>query len=522
MRGEQERYAPSGGGTMQPDAVAEELAETSAHRQIATNREREQEVFRELQRRIHPKDFQHWFQDKVVLQVVEDRLLVGVEKPFLLNWLQKQFRQPILVAAQAVMGPAVVVGFTVDPALQRKVSVPQSPSLPQTPALHSAETAKTANQKPDRRPQKECPPREKERTAPSVARRVRRRFADLADFVMRGENDRNYLPYMAAAQVGRLPGERHNPLFLYGNTGCGKTHLLEGIYRTIRREHGHLRVQYLTAENFTNYFTQAVRKHSGAAFRQRFRTVDVLLLDDVDFFEGKIGTQKELLHTFEELLQKQHQMVLAADRHPRLLTKLLPELASRFASGLTCRVEVPDYETRLEICRRRLEREKADISSEAVRFVARKFRRTVRELQGALNGLITQYEISGRRVDLPTARRVLAEFHDESVPDRNLNAETIEQTVCELFGLSPAQLRSATRKRAVTQPRMLAMFLIRKHTQAAYSEIGSHFGGRHHATVMAAEKRVRHWLRQNESIPLANEQRPLSEVLELLEARLTG
>jgi len=468
----------------------------------------------ELERRIDPKDFQHWFRDKVALRVTENRLIVGVGRQFLLNWLQKHFRRHIAEAAQAVLGESAAVCFVVDtstvsPVFARPVSEPPVSQ----PTAH-ASMKRGQNEHNARSAQPALPaPR-------SVTRQTQRRFADLAHFVTVGEEDRNHLPLVAASQLSQYPGEHHNPFFLFGSTGCGKTHLLEGIYRRVRRLHPDLRVQYLTAENFTNYFTHSMRKNSAPQFRQKFRTIDVLILDDVEFLEGKVKTQQELLHTFEELVHCGRQVVLAGDRHPRLLTGLLPELASRFASGLTSRVHVPPFESRLEICRRKAEARKAHIKPEALRHLASKFQHNVRELEGAVNVLITQYEVSRRPVTVSTARRLLAEFHE--APQMPVDIPDIEQAVCEFFRVNPADLKSSKRSRSVSQPRMLAMFLIRKHTQAAYSEIGAHFGGRNHATVISAEKRVRDWLAGEHTVQVATEQWPLADVLESIEQRLAG
>jgi chromosomal replication initiator protein len=323
---------------------------------------------------------------------------------------------------------------------------------------------------------------------------------------------------MAAEQVCEAPGARFNPLYIYGNVGTGKTHLVEGIYRKLRRHFPSLRVTYLTAEAFANYFTQALREHTLPAFRQKFRNVDVLLVDDVDFFNGKRVIQEEFLHTFKQLESHGRQIVLTSDRHPRLLTKLNEELTTRFVSGLLCRVETPELETRKRIVQRKARRLEAEISPEALQFIAERFRSNVRELEGALNCLQTYFFMTKKRVGVTAARKVLADLERDCV--RVVRLADIEQAVCLLFGINSSDLKSSKRSRTVSQPRMLAMYLARKHTRAAYSEIGEYFGGRNHSTVMSAEKTVQQWLTERRPITVSAQTWSFDEVLESLEQQL--
>ena len=234
-----------------------------------------------------------------------------------------------------------------------------------------------------------------------------RRFADLADFV---KGPGNELAMTAALQICEQPGSRYNPLVLYGGVGTGKTHLLEATYRRLRARHPALHVLFLSAEGFANHFTQALRDRSLPSFRQRFRSVDVLVIDDVDFLDGKRVIQEEFLHTIKQLESHERQIVLSADRHPRLLTKLSEELVTRFISGIVCRMESPDLETRRTIVARKAARLTTRVSDEALELVAQRFRTSVRELEGALNCLETYGLMTGKQVGLSAARHVLADL----------------------------------------------------------------------------------------------------------------
>jgi chromosomal replication initiator protein len=347
------------------------------------------------------------------------------------------------------------------------------------------------------------------------AAKMSRRPMELSDLVVGTGNE---LALAAARKVCDEVPAPFNPLYLFGNVGIGKTHLLEGISRQLRRQHPGLNVLMMTAEQFANCFTQALRDKTLPSFRQKFRNVDALLIDDVDFLDNTRVIREEFLHTFTELAERGRAIVLTADRHPKLLSKLGDELVTRFMSGLICRVEAPDQATRERIVQMKAARMGTDISEEALMWVAQKFRNNVRELEGALNCLHTWYTMSERRVGLATARQILADLERDCL--KIVRLADIEQTICTLFGVRPRELKSSSRARTVSQPRMLAMFLARKHTQSAYQEIGQHFGGRNHSTVMAAEKKVGEWLDSNSDLHLGGRDWNIRELMDTLEQQL--
>jgi chromosomal replication initiator protein len=341
-----------------------------------------------------------------------------------------------------------------------------------------------------------------------------RRFADLSDFVA---GPGNQLAFAASLQVCEQPGV-YSPLVLHGGVGIGKTHLLEGIYRRMRMLNPSLRVMFLSAESFANYFTQALRDRTLASFRQRFRGVDVLMIDDIDFLDGKRVIQEEFLHTIKQLETHQRQVALTADRHPRLLAGSSEELVTRFMSGIVCRLESPDVDTRRTIVARKVARLSSRFTDDAIEFVVQRFALSVREMEGALNCLETYGLMTGKTLSLAIARHVLADLERDCV--RIVRVAEVEQAVCRLFSIGTADLRSPRRNRSVSQPRMLAMYLARKMTQAAYTEIGEHFGGRNHSTVMSAEKRVRDLLASNATVRAGNQEWKLGDLVASLEQQL--
>lgn len=322
----------------------------------------------------------------------------------------------------------------------------------------------------------------------------------------------------AARQVCEAPGERLNPLYLFGGVGLGKTHLLEGLYCELRRRFPSWNIVFLTSEQFANYFTQALRTHTLPSFRQRFRGVDVLLVDDVDFLDGKRVIQEEFLHTVKTLESLGKQLIVTADRHPRLLSQTSEELSTRFVSGLVCRLETPDLDTRTRMVQHKLTQRSLELTPDAATLVAQWFRNNVRELEGALNCLEAHFALNRQRMSAAHARQILADLQRDCV--RIVRLADVERVVCDLFRLIPDELRSSSRARNVAQPRMLAMFLARKLTQAAYSEIGQFFGGRNHSTVISAERQVQTWLTDDTPFTIAARQWSAGELLQTLEQQL--
>ena len=489
----------------------------------------EEAVVHELCEAVGRRKYENWFQGKTRLIVGEEEVRLGIANAFLLTWLQKHFRTAVVEAVRTVFGREIPVYFEVDATLAEVSALDGIVSLPvavlakssraaQSPSETSSETASESDSGPEavhrRGPQPGRAEAQSEGMESFTARRGRR-FADLSEML---EGDCNRLALTAARQVCQSPTAQFNPLFIHGPVGTGKTHLLEGIYGQVRRRFPALQVTYLTSEAFTNSFTQALREHTLPSFRQRFRSVDILLLDDIDFLDSKRVIQEEFLHTFKQLESHGRQMVIASDRHPRLLTKISDELRTRFLSGMVCRLEPPGFETRRLIVDRKASRLSAEFTAEALDFVAQRFKNNVRELEGALHCLQTHHQMNGKRITLTAARQALAELERDCI--KVVRLTDVEQVICDLFRLQAEDLKSGNRSRALSQPRMLAMFLARKHTRAAYSEIGRYFGGRNHSTVMSAEKKIEGWLSTSATIEVASQSWPLADIMETLEQQL--
>ncbi len=449
--------------------------------------------------------FALWFGAAARFELAGDRLSIVVPNPFFQQWLRSSFCGQIERACEETLGRRPSLEFRVDPAL--RLPGPDAarsadgdgkpgPSSGTDPACHQT----GSHLEPMRRDGNGSP--------------TPRPSCDLDAFVT-GVSNR--LAYAAAESVVRKPGEL-SPLLVHGPTAVGKTCLLEAISASLRKHHPRLTAIYLSAEQFTTGFLQALRGSGLPSFRRKYRGVGVLLLDDLQFFSGKRCTQIELLYTVDTLLRERRQLVFAADRPPEDLSDLGPDLMSRLASGFVCRVEPPDFDTRLGIVARMATRFGMIVPEDVRRFIASQFTRHARELSGALCRLHAAGQAIGKPISLELAEEALAELIRSSacvvrLPD-------IQKAMCDAFGIDPKALQARGKAKAVTHPRMLAMWLARKYTRSALSEISSYFGRRSHSTVISAQKRIDRWLADGKSLELAHRAWKVDEAIQQVERRL--
>lgn len=484
------------GRKMQPDILA--------NVQPASHEDGRSCFLAALREAIGERNFQHWFEARARITLEDKTIGISVGSTFLSTWMQRRFGKDVSASARGSI-PNGSVQWSID----TKLEVPDNAGTVQI-ADKTSDTASTSVAV-----QPELSNTASARAAKTAPRREGRRFAKLAGFV---QGTCNELAVTAARQVAIEPGERFSPLYIHGGVGVGKTHLAEGIYCEARKQNPEMQVIFMTAESFGNQFTHALRNQSLPGFRARFRNVDFLIIDDISFLDGKPGMQEEFLHTFEQLSSHGKQVVVTADCHPRLMSKMSDELTTRFLCGLVSRLEAPDLQTRRQIVRMKMQSHASQITEDALDFVARRFTHSVRELEGALNTLQTWYAMTKKTVSIQTARQALSELERDCI--RIVRLPDIEAAVCQLFGIDAVDLKSEKRTRSISQPRMLAMFLARRHTQAAYKEIGDFFGGRNHSTVVAAEKKVDTWLRAEKELTFAGRNWHLSDIMESIEQQL--
>ncbi|MHB0955955.1 MAG: DnaA ATPase domain-containing protein [Pirellulaceae bacterium] len=431
--------------------------------------------------------FDLWFGDGVHLRLTGESLLVSAADQFTLDRLRLQFQPELLAACRRLANGPVCVGFVLDHTLAESVI-----DFAWVPKVERAAEASAALASPQ----------------------FSRRFARLDDFVV---GSCNRVALTAAQMVAERPGPV-SPLFLYGPAGCGKTHLLEGIWSAVRSSSQSRRVLYLTAEQFTSMFLEALRGSGLPNFRHKYRHVDLLLIDDVQFFLGKRATLVELQNTVDALLREGRQLVLAADRSPSELAKFGPVLTTRFSGGLVCGIDASEPSTRLEIVRHLARRCSVPITDDVLALIADRMDGDVRKLAGAIHRLEATSRAYERPIDLPFAQGALLDLFRAN--RRIVQLNDIDRAVCEVFGLDPTSLQAPGKARMVSQPRALAMWLARKHTRAAYAEIGEYFGRRAHSTVISAHKQVGRWMAQNEAIRLAHGQCDIDEAIRRVESQM--
>ena len=328
-------------------------------------------------------------------------------------------------------------------------------------------------------------PAEKPQEQRLIGSRINPDFT-FASFV---EGKSNQLAKAAALQVGENPGRAYNPLFIYGGVGLGKTHLMHAIGNLIRERRPGARIAYVHSERFVSDMVRALQHNTINEFKQTYRTLDALLIDDIQFFAGKNQSQEEFFHTFNALLEGQQQIVLSCDRYPKEVAGLEERLKSRFGWGLTVAIEPPELETCVAILMSKAQATGADLPEEVAFFVAKRIRSNVRELEGALRRVLATSRFTGRAVTLELAREALKDLL--AAQERLVTIDNIQKTVAEYYKIRVADLLSKRRSRSIARPRQVAMALARELTNHSLPEIGDAFGGRDHTTVIHACDRVK-------------------------------
>ncbi|HJX83843.1 MAG TPA: chromosomal replication initiator protein DnaA [Candidatus Angelobacter sp.] len=292
----------------------------------------------------------------------------------------------------------------------------------------------------------------------------------------------NQFAHAASLAVAERPSKAYNPLFLYGGVGMGKTHLMQAIGHEVKRRTPQASICYLSSEKFTNEMINSLRYDRMISFRDKFRNVDVLLIDDIQFLAQKERTQEEFFHTFNALHESMKQIVIASDRPPKELAEFEDRLRSRFEWGLIADIQPPDLETKVAILQKKAESERVTLTTELAMYIASNVRTNVRELEGALIRLMAYCSLTGAEVNLTTAQQVLKNFIDSQVP--RITIDAIQRAVAEQFGLRVTEIKAKSNSRAIVFPRQIAMYLAKQMTEASLPEIGRQFGGKHHTTVM--------------------------------------
>ena len=431
--------------------------------------------------------------------------VISASSGFAHEWLRRTFEQDVRAAAEEVCGPAVRVEWTPLPEATVSATPSSTPGAPT--AVASPRGGRT-------RPVASAP--QAGRVAPPAARPggvsfARRSHPGLSEFVV---GPSNRMAYGAIELAATRPGEM-SPLVIHGPSGVGKTHLLEGICSRVRELHPTIVAVTLSAEQFTTGFLQALHGGGLPTFRRTCRQADLLAIDDVQFFVGKRATLLEFQQTVDALQRQGKQLVFTCDSELDALPGLGAELLTRLRGGMTARILAPDFEVRCGIVRSLCEKRGLEVPPEVVQYVATHMTRHARELIGAVNRLEATSLMLGVAITAGMAEEALADLVRSSA--RSLRLADIERAVCKAFGIESGSLQTSRRGKTLSHPRMLAMYLARKHTHAALADIGSFFGRRSHSTVIAAQKSVREWVERRAPVVLAESAWDVEEAIRRVE-----
>ncbi len=414
------------------------------------------QCIRVLQAELPEQQFNTWIRP---LQAVDDGNVLRLLAPnrFVVDWLQQHYLERILQVVD-------------DNNTDTEVVVEVGSRGPQATAASPA--------RPDRggsiRARSQAP----------VVSRLNPQFT-FANFV---EGKSNQLARAAATQVGENPGKSYNPLFIYGGVGLGKTHLMHAVGNAMLKANPGARVSYVHSERFVSDMVKGLQHNKISEFKRAYRSLDALLIDDIQFFAGKERSQEEFFHTFNALLEGQKQIILTCDRYPKEVNGLEERLKSRFGWGLTVAIEPPELETSVAILISKADAEGIELPDEVAFFIAKRIRSNVRELEGALRRVIANYRFTGRPINLDFAKEALRDLL--ALQDRLVSIENIQKTVADYFKIRVGDLLSKKRSRSIARPRQIGMALAKELTNHSLPEIGDAFGGRDHTTVLHGCRRV--------------------------------
>lgn len=401
--------------------------------------------------------YDHWFSSIKAISF-EDDFVLGVSDEFFATWLENSYSENIKNALIEASGNAKItfrleVGHTPEESVQ-SLSKAQNPMSSVQDAIHIVN----------------CNPK-----------------FTLDKFVVGDGND---FAYSAAAAIGQAPGISFNPFFIYGGTGLGKTHLIQASANEAIRNNRKLKIEYYTCEEFCNAYTDALQNNKISEFRKKFRKIDMLLIDDVQFLTGKDKLQEEFFNTFNALYNDNKQIVLTSDRSPREINGLEARLVSRFETGLTTDIQPPGLEMRVAILKKKQEEQIVKLSDEVLYFIASKITSNVRRLEGALIRLTALTSMTGAKIDLGVAERILHPIIIQEAAAK-VTVDMVQKKVAEHFDLRLNDMLGDKRPKNIALPRMIAMYLSRELTENSLPEIGNLFGGRTHATVINAINKIR-------------------------------
>jgi chromosomal replication initiator protein len=409
-------------------------------------------ILQHTERRVNPHSFATWFRPTRMDKLEGDHLIVRVPTRLFCKRLTETYGQLLQAVLTEIGKPQTQLEFVCAESEPAQVTAPVSPQA--------------------------------KLDFDAVANQLNARYT-FDSFIVGASNQ---FAHAAAVAVAEQPSKSYNPLFLYGGVGLGKTHLMQAIGHTLKRRNPAMRLTYISAEKFTNEVIASIRFERMAAFRDRFRNMDVLMVDDIQFIATRERTQEEFFHTFNALYDQQKQIVISSDCPPKEISSIEERLRSRFEWGLIADIQPPDLETKIAILQKRAESERVQLPDDVAEYIARAIKSNIRELEGALTRLMAYASLTGATVNLATAQQVLKNIIDTQ--EKKVTIEQIQKRVGEIFGLRAQDLKVRSNSQQIAFPRQVAMFVVKQLTSASLPEIGRQFGGKHHTTVLHSINKI--------------------------------
>jgi len=441
-----------------------------------TNEQLWQAVLGEVELSVSKAGFTTWFKNTFVISKDKGNVFIAVPNGFAKEWLEKKYHKYIFKALEDILGEIKNVRYII------KTAAPIQGMGEQ--AKKSSTTGSSLVDGVISSPNKPVIGGLRSSLNPNYA---------FENFIVGSNNE---LAHAACVAVSKNPGKVYNPLFIYGGVGLGKTHLLQSIGNEIIKNDPKKKVRYASSEKFTNELVLAIKNKGTNAFKDVYREIDILIIDDIQFIAGKDKTQEEFFHTFNTLYEKGKQIILSSDRPPKAIPELEERLRSRFEGGMIADVSFPDLETRLAILKFKAEEKNFEIPDESLKYIASHIQKNIRELQGALNRVIASCQFHRLTPDINNTKKILADLIANPIK-KAITPKEIITTVASFYDISARDLIKKGRKKEIVKPRQIAMYLMRSETNVSYPNIGERLGGRDHTTVMHAVEKIKEDLETN-------------------------
>lgn len=437
-----------------------------------SNEELWQTALAEIELNTSKANFITWFRSTSIVSQKENGVIIGAPNGFSKEWLENKFNKLILKTLRDISPDIRDLSFTIEnkkqSALRNKRQ--QKKTIPYIPDEQLIFEEFTVDKETNLNPK-----------------------YSFDGFIVGSSNE---LAYATALAVAQKPGKEYNPLFIYGGVGLGKTHLLQSIGNEVKNRKKSKKITYISCENFTNEFIHAIQDRKTKDFREKYRQVDVLIIDDIQFLAHKERTQEEFFHTFNALHENDKQIILSSDRPPKSLDSIDERLRSRFEGGMMADISYPDFELRIAILKAKMKTRKIDFSNEVVEYIAQNIQSNIRELEGALNILITSSKVNGDTINLENTKRCLT--HIIKRPRKVIALKKMLKSVADFYDISEKDILSQNRKREISHPRQVLMYLMREEMKYSYPLIGSKLGGKDHTTVIHAYTKIVEHLKNND------------------------